>query len=228
MASSFAEGLLGGIATAKENKTRSDARKRELDIAEQLANRPVWGGADPAVADINAAAGGAVHSRPYAYDGKIGDRAGYAYDYFIKNNVPPAAAAGLVGNLMQESGTGIDPAAVGDNGAAFGAAQWNGPRKKAYMAYAVARGASPTDYDTQLDYLLHEGRTSEKSAWGNILDARTPAEAAVVASDSFWRPGVPHNDRRSAYAEKVYQTYHKPQPNERWPWFHAYNGGAQP
>jgi hypothetical protein len=230
MAASFLEGMIGGVADAKEKKTSEAERKRQLDIAEQMANRPVWGGADQAVAMNAGSGGGGAHSSAtsYTYDGKIGDRAGYAYNYFVKNGVPPAAAAGLVGNMMQESGTDINPAAVGDSGNAFGAAQWNGPRKRAYLGFAAARGTSPTDYDTQLDFLLHEGRTSEKGAWGGILDARTPREAAVYASDNFWRPGLPHNDRRAAYAEKVYNTYYKPQPTEKWPWFQNYSGGQQP
>jgi hypothetical protein len=197
---SFAEGLLGGMATGMNRQRDKKDRARELSAMEALAERPLasaGSGGDAAFA-TGAGAGG------FTYDGKIGDRATYAFDYFRNAGLPDHVAAGLVGNLMQESGTDINPAAVGDNGNAFGSGQWNGDRRHAYLGYAKAKGVDYTDYDTQLEFLLHEGKTTEKSAWAKILATTTPEEAAAVASAAFWRPGTPHTERRTAYATTIF------------------------
>ena len=192
---SIAGGFLSGFADGVGKKRDRQMQDRKLSVLEALAgNRtpPMRG------ADADAMAGS------YTYDGKIGDRPMYAFNYFRQQGVPDEVAAGMVGNLMQESGRDINPAASGDNGNAFGAAQWNGPRMRAYMDYAKAKGVDPTDFDTQLEYLVHEGQTSERGAWNKIMAAKTPEEAALVASNAFWRPGVPANENRVAYARSVF------------------------
>lgn len=75
------------------------------------------------------------------------------------------------------------------------------------MAYASNKGVDPTDFDTQLEYLLHEGQTTERGAWSDILNTKTAEEAATVASQRFWRPGIPHNERRAGYARSIYDQY---------------------
>ena len=57
-----------------------------------------------------------------------GENARVAYDYFIAQGYPPSAAAGIVGNLIQESG--IRPTALNASENAQGIAQWtpNGDR----------------------------------------------------------------------------------------------------
>ena len=198
---SFGAGLLTGIAGGMTDARDRKERERQLSVMEAMAaNRPAPGSGMSAPAGSPGAG-----MAPYApYDGKVSDRANHAFEFFRAKGVPDHVAAGLVGNLMQESGVDINPAAVGDNGNAYGAGQWNGPRKASYMAFARARGAQPMDFDTQLEYLWHEGQTSEKGAWDRIMGASTPEEAAVIASDAFWRPGAPHNDRRAGYATSVY------------------------
>lgn len=200
---SFTEGLLSGLAGAKNDANDRRERDREFSILEAMAADGRAARADDAVYRASNPGQGPVAGQ-YTYDGKIGDRPAFAFDYFRGKGVPDHIAAGLVGNLMQESGAEIDPAAVGDNGNAFGSGQWNGPRMRAYKAFAAERGVEPTDFQTQLDWLWHEGQTTEKGAWDKIMAARTPEEAALVASEAFWRPGTPHNERRVAYATSVF------------------------
>lgn len=189
---SFAGGLLNGLADGIDKKKERAERERDFSIREAALAARGQGG--------NAGGGGET----FTYDGAISDRPAYAFEFYRNKGVPDAMAAGLVGNLMQESGADINPAAVGDNGNAFGSGQWNGPRKQAYMNFARARGADPTDFDTQLEYLWHEGQTSEKGAWDAMMGAATPEEAALIGSTRFWRPGTPYNERRQAYAKAVY------------------------
>jgi hypothetical protein len=149
---------------------------------------------------------------PVKYTGNISDRASHAYNRFTEAGLPSHVAAGLVGNLMQESGPTINPEAVGDNGNAFGSAQHNGPRRRALEAFAAKRGVGAGDFDTQLDFILHEGNTTEKRAWNAILATKTADEAARVASDKFWRPGVPHVEQRMGYASSIYDKFSQPAP----------------
>jgi hypothetical protein len=133
----------------------------------------------------------------------LSENARYAYQRLRDKGYPHHVAAGLVGNMMQESGLNLNTGAVGDNGNSFGAVQWNGPRRRAFMEYARQQGASPTDIGVQVDYLDHELNTSERGAREAIFAARDPGEAAMLASKEFWRPGDPRNENRARYARMV-------------------------
>ncbi|MFN3953210.1 MAG: phage tail tip lysozyme [Pararhodobacter sp.] len=132
---------------------------------------------------------------------------GYAFGRFLELGYEPREAAALVGNLMQESGPGLNTRAVGDGGNAFGVAQWNGPRRRAYLAYAEARGRDAGDIDTQIAFLHYEMQTSERAARDAIRAAPDVRTTARVASDRFWRPGIPHIEARMAYAEALMRQY---------------------
>lgn len=126
-----------------------------------------------------------------------------AFGLLREKGYPVHVAAGLVGNMMQESGWGIDTKAVGDNGNAFGAVQWNGPRRRAYMQFAASRGVDPADLSAQIDFLDHELRSSEKGAREKLMAARDLDSATLTASKAFWRPGDPRNENRVRYARAV-------------------------
>lgn len=230
---SFAAGLLGGVATAKDRKNRSDERAKELSVMEAYygQRREAGTAGTQGVAGQSLPADGGTGAT-FTYDGEISDRPMYAFNYFREQGMPDHVAAGLVGNLMQESGADINPAAVGDNGNSFGAPQLNGPRRIAYMGFAKERGVDPTDFRTQLDYLIHEGKTSEKGAWDAIMAATTPEDAARVASEKFWRPGTPHLERRMGYATSIFKNRPASEaamPAQaaaptQWRWFQSYKG----
>jgi len=60
-------------------------------------------------------------------------------EYFINKGLNPIHAAGIVGNLLQESN--LDPDAINPSSKAYGIAQWLGNRKtKLQQKY----GKSPT------------------------------------------------------------------------------------
>lgn len=137
-----------------------------------------------------------------------GDRAQEAMDYLQRElDLTPAQAAGIVGNLGVESGSGLDPAAIGDGGNALGIAQWNGGRMRALQAFAQSQGKSPTDFGVQLQFLAHELKTSESGALASLRATSTPQEAALAFSRDFERPGIPHNERRVALAEQAFDRF---------------------
>lgn len=110
----------------------------------------------------------------------------YAYEWLVKKGYLPHQAAGVVGNLVQESG--VRPSGVtGDNGTAHGVAQWRGPRFQGLQNYAAQNGGNWQNLDTQLGYLDHELNTTEKSA-GDALRASTDVRGATRAFMGFERP----------------------------------------
>jgi len=64
--------------------------------------------------------------------GSISSNVRSSYNYLISRGFNPAQASGIVGNLMAESGIGLDPAAFNSAGGgqgAFGIAQWRADRQ---------------------------------------------------------------------------------------------------
>jgi hypothetical protein len=99
-----------------------------------------------------------------------------AMTFFTGRGYSKEQAAGIVGNLMHESG--MNPTAVGDSGISHGIAQWNRERLGALTAFAAARGTSPNDFRTQLEFVDHELQTSESGTLLALKGAKTAQEAA--------------------------------------------------
>jgi hypothetical protein len=125
----------------------------------------------------------------------LNDNAMYAYRYYIdKYKLKPYQAAGIVGNLMQEStfNTGARNKGDGSDGSdSVGIGQWNGERARNLKAFG---GDNYTNLDTQLDFVMHEmngekgpGAGSERAAWQNLQKA-TDVHGATAAMIGFERP----------------------------------------
>ncbi|MGO1160836.1 phage tail tip lysozyme [Brucella sp. C7-11G] len=119
----------------------------------------------------------------------LNNNAHYAYRYYIdKHKLAPHMAAGIVGNLMQEStfNTGArNPGDGRDGSDSIGIGQWNGDRAKALRRYA---GDNLNNLDTQLDFVVHEMREGpERGVW-NKLQASRNVDEATAAMISYERP----------------------------------------
>jgi hypothetical protein len=99
----------------------------------------------------------------------------------------PAQAAGVIGNLQQESGSRLDPNVVGDKGTAFGIAQWRGPRFEELQRFASQANKDWRDPVLQTDFIDYELKNSERRAGDLLRSAKTPEEA-VRAFVAFERP----------------------------------------
>lgn len=129
-----------------------------------------------------------------------------AYAYFIEKGLSPAQAAGIVGNLMQESG--VDPKSVQAGGPGRGIAQWSvGERWTGVEALARKQGKSPQDLGVQLDYLWQELNTTESASLTALKQTKTPEEAAVSFEENFERAGIPNNEARMANARAVLEKF---------------------
>lgn len=130
------------------------------------------------------------------------DRAAYARAFFESKGYSPVQAAGIVGNLMQESTSSLNSGIVGDAGASHGIAQWNGDRLRNLQGYAKSQSKPWQDFDTQLQFVHNELQGPESAANKRLL-AATDIPSATRAFATFERPGNPMMDRRIAYASQV-------------------------
>lgn len=119
-------------------------------------------------------------------------------------------AAGIIGNLAHES-AGLQPGIAGDSGSAHGWAQWNGPRKKAMIAWAKANGMDPNTDDANYGYLIYDLKTNYPKTLEKIKKAKSMREAAKIFMDEFENPGVPLFGNRLKYGEQALSAV-KPQP----------------
>lgn len=136
-----------------------------------------------------------------------------AFNYFVNAGYTKVQSAGIVGNLMQESGSSIDPRASQPGGAGRGIAQWsvNG-RWDRYandnaVWYAGTQSQSVWSLNLQLKFITYELNTF--STYGkSTLKAATTIDAAVTAFESkFERCGTCHHATRVRYAQQVYNAY---------------------
>lgn len=129
-------------------------------------------------------------------DGGVGASANWVTEGLVARGMAPHVAEGFARNFHDESG--LNPNAVGDNGNAFGVAQWNGPRKASLEAFAANAGKPPSDRNVQLDFLMSELQGPEAGAWSQISSAQNANDAAVAVLNSFERPAEVHRARREA------------------------------
>lgn len=108
-----------------------------------------------------------------------------AYQFFIERGYSAPAAAGIVGNLIQESG--LNPNTVHDGGTGLGIAGHRLERLDALRKFAADRGKPANDFRTQLEFIDQELRTTE-GATGAALKAAATPEAAARAFISYERP----------------------------------------
>lgn len=121
----------------------------------------------------------------------------------VEAGFTPQQAAGMVGNFMQESS--LETGGEWDDGGrtSGGMGSWRAERLEELKNYAREQRKDWSDLDTQIDFFLFEGETTEKDAFAKIREAETAEEAAIIGSQEYWRPGEPHNDRRAAYAREA-------------------------
>lgn len=118
------------------------------------------------------------------------------------------SASGIVGGLMTESGGNtFDISSTAENpSGAYGIAQWLGDRRDQLNAFAVARGSSPSDIDTQIDFIIYELKNGESEALRKIVGAKTPEEAGVLA-DQYYERSEGTDDIRNAKAQNARAIY---------------------
>ncbi|MNT26408.1 hypothetical protein D3C72_1619790 [compost metagenome] len=95
-------------------------------------------------------------------------------------------AVGIVANLQRESN--LNPRAVGDNGAAYGAAQWHKDRQENFKAWAGKdiRESSLMEQLQFVNYELTQG--AERRAGALLRAAQNAQQAGEIVSRYYERP----------------------------------------
>lgn len=138
------------------------------------------------------------------------DNAEKAFNYFTQTRgLSDIAAAGLVGNMQQESGPSLSTTAGSPSGP-YGIVQWLGGRLTNLQKFADAdRQNRPiSDLSLQLDFAWKELTTAYKSTTLTPLkSASNPDESAKIVFDDYERPGDSSLPDRQANAWKLYKQY---------------------
>lgn len=134
-----------------------------------------------------------------------GERSKYIQKKLISMGFIASSAAGVVGNLVQESGLRTD--AIGDNGTSGGLAQWHNERLDALKRFAAACGKEWTDLDTQIEFLAEEMRTSYADTYAKMQSAELPEIAGQIMTDEYEipDPASANYSQRRANARAAYE-----------------------
>ena len=145
--------------------------------------------------------GAAAVSPGVQQSGRGGSNTGSADEalrFFMSKGWSPAQAAGIVGNLQEESG--FNPNITGDNGAAYGIAQWHAPRQNAFRSWA-GRDIRGSSFQQQLEFVHYElTQGSERGAGIRLRSATTPEQAAIIVDQFYERSNGRARQNRIAHA----------------------------
>jgi hypothetical protein len=122
-----------------------------------------------------------------------------------EQGLPPVAAAGVVGNLMHESG--LKPGAVGDSGSSIGWAQWHADRKDDFKVWAKSNGLDPNTDETNYAYLIHDLETNYPEVLAKLKKAKSHEEASDIFMEEYERPGIKARSSRIGNAKSALDAY---------------------
>jgi hypothetical protein len=134
-----------------------------------------------------------------------------AFDYFRGKGLTAVQAAGIVGNLDQESG--VNPAAVQSGGPGRGIAQWSvGGRWDTItgdnvLSYATQQGQSSQSLQLQLDFIWYELTTFPAYGLAALMQATNVTDATTAFQNDFEVCGACASSQRIADAQNVLNSY---------------------
>ncbi len=134
-----------------------------------------------------------------------------AFNYFVGKGLTNFQAAGIVGNLDQESG--VSPTAVQQGGPGRGIAQWSvGGRwdtdsNDNATWYANKQGQSVWSLSLQLDFIWYELTTYSGYGLSKLKATTNVTDATVVFQTDFEGCGTCLQSQRIAYAQSVHNAY---------------------
>ena len=152
----------------------------------------------------------------------INDNAKAVYTFLTGKGYTPEAAAGILGNMEQESG--VNPKAIqgGGKGPAAGIVQWENynrksARWKSMSDYAASKGKDWTDLQSQLEWLDLELQGKDPTT-ASLLKKKVGGyeqfkaikdvnQAVKVFEESFERAGKPNMTRRYNAAQNYYNQF---------------------
>lgn len=111
-----------------------------------------------------------------------------AMDFFVAKGLKSHVAAGIVGNLIHESG--LNTSAKGDKGTALGIAQWRLDRRTGLENFAKSRGKDIFDLLTQLEWTWQELNSGYKSVLDAMNNTSNVGQATKIFMDRYEKPNI--------------------------------------
>lgn len=148
---------------------------------------------------------------PLRSEASLSNNARTAFNYFVQKGLTEVQAAGIVGNLMQESSV-IPTAVEYGGGPGRGIAQWSvGGRfnsgSKSLTAYATAHGGSKWALTTQLDFIWYELATVGGYGLPELRAATTITAAVSAFQNKYEICGACAQTQRITYAKQALADY---------------------
>jgi hypothetical protein len=109
-------------------------------------------------------------------------------------------AAGIVGNLVVESGLRTDAFNQGEN--AYGIAQWRAPRQATFRQ-VYGKDIRQSNFQEQLEFVNWELNNTEAAAGSALRGATTAADAAAIVDSQYERSAGLHLARRQENAAAI-------------------------
>jgi hypothetical protein len=134
-----------------------------------------------------------------------------AFDFFVSKGLAGFQAAGIVGNLDQESND--DPTAVQSGGPGRGIAQWSvGGRwdtdtNDNVVSYASKEGESSTSLQLQLEFIWYELTTFLGYGLAALKASTNVTDATIAFETDFEGCGECDQSNRISYAEAALAAY---------------------
>ena len=134
-----------------------------------------------------------------------------AFQFFVNKGLTKTQAAGVIGNLMQESN--VMPGAVEPGGAGRGIAQWsaggrwNADHDDNVFWYASTHGGTAGSLTTQLDFIWYELETFPGYGLGRLRASNTITSATLAFQTDFEACGKCEQSTRIRYAENALSEY---------------------
>lgn len=131
--------------------------------------------------------------------GGAGKYPGMVYRALKTKGFTDEGAAGILGNLQQESN--VNPKSVESNGEGYGLVQWSFERKTSLINFAKKNNKPWQDVDLQIDFLFKELEAGYKPLIAYLQKTTDVTEATVKFENQFERAGIKMMDKRIAYAK---------------------------
>ena len=148
--------------------------------------------------------GGGGSNPPGNIDLKGNSNAEKVFNYLVKNEgFTPEAAAGVIGNLMQESSVNPKQTQIG-GGPGRGIMQWSEGERWASMK-AWAGNKDPWALDTQVQWMVKEMK--DYGTYNRVKGVKDYKKAVEIFESEMERAGTPNYPRRYAYAASAYSTF---------------------
>lgn len=145
------------------------------------------------------------------------ENAEIAWNFFMSKGCNEYAAAGILGNLQQESG--INPEAEQEDGPGRGIAQWTygGSRWDGLLTLADDMGMEWTSIEVQLEFIWYELNGGDSTTYSiltyqyggldSFINASNIEYAVEAFEKSFERAGKPNMEARIQYAYDFYDLF---------------------